>query len=46
MKKVVVASLLAVAVMACGAGSAISQTQVNLGSNAQSVEFWRTDVSC
>jgi len=35
MKKVVVASLLAVAAMACGAGTAISQTQVNLGSNAQ-----------
>ena len=36
MKKVVVASLLAVAAMACGAGTAISQTQVNLGSNSQS----------
>jgi hypothetical protein len=35
MKKVVVASLLAVAGMACVAG-AVAQTQVNLGSNAQS----------
>src|SRR5580704_17969935 len=35
MKKAVVASLLAVAGMACFAGSAIAQTQVNLGSNAQ-----------
>jgi hypothetical protein len=36
MKKVVVASLLAVAGMACVAGPAVAQTQVNLGSNAQS----------
>src|SRR5271170_5972645 len=36
MKKVVVASLLAVAGMACVAGRAVAQTQVNLGSNAQS----------
>ncbi len=36
MKKVVVASLLAVAGMAWFAGPAIAQTQVNLGSNAQS----------
>jgi hypothetical protein len=35
MKKVVVASLLAVAGMACVAGIAVAQTQVNLGSNAQ-----------
>ena len=35
MKKVVVASLLAVAGMVCVAGSAVAQTQVNLGSNAQ-----------
>jgi hypothetical protein len=35
MKKVVVASLLAVAGMACVAGIAGAQTQVNLGSNAQ-----------
>ncbi|WP_260738324.1 hypothetical protein [Tunturiibacter lichenicola] len=35
MKKVVVASLLAVASMACGAGTVVAQTQVNLGSNAQ-----------
>jgi len=36
MKKVVVASLLAFAGMACVAGPAFAQTQVNLGSNAQS----------
>ena len=36
MKKVVVASLLAVAGMACVACTAVAQTQVNLGSNAQS----------
>ena len=36
MKKVVVASLLAVAGMASIAQSAVAQTQVNLGSNAQS----------
>jgi hypothetical protein len=36
MKKVVVASLLAVAGMACVARTAVAQTQVNLGSNAQS----------
>jgi hypothetical protein len=35
MKKVVVASLLAVAGMVSVAGSAVAQTQVNLGSNAQ-----------
>jgi hypothetical protein len=35
MKKVVVASLLAVASMACVARTAEAQTQVNLGSNAQ-----------
>ena len=35
MKKVVVASLLAVTGMVCVAGSAVAQTQVNLGSNAQ-----------
>ncbi len=35
MKKVVVASLLAVAGMASMVGSAVAQTQVNLGSNAQ-----------
>jgi len=35
MKKVVVASLLAVAGMVCVAGSAVAQTQVNLGSNQQ-----------
>jgi hypothetical protein len=35
MKKVVVASLLAVAGMACMVGSAAAQSQVNLGSNAQ-----------
>jgi hypothetical protein len=35
MKKVVVASLLAVASMACVAGTAVAQTQVNLGSNQQ-----------
>ena len=44
MKKVVVASLLAVAGMACVARPAVAQTQVNLGSNAQSK--WRCpDVS-
>src|ERR1700727_2859254 len=36
MKKVVVASLLAVAGMASMVGSAVAQTQVNLGSDAQS----------
>jgi hypothetical protein len=36
MKKVVVASLLAVAAMAGPAGKAVAQTQVNLGTNAQS----------
>jgi hypothetical protein len=36
MKKVVVASLLAVAGMACVARTAVAQTPVNLGSNAQS----------
>jgi len=36
MKKVVVASLLAFAAMVCVAGPAVAQTQVNLGSNAQS----------
>jgi hypothetical protein len=36
MKKVVVASLLAVAGMAWVASPAIAQTQVNLGSNSQS----------
>ena len=35
MKKVVVASLLAFACVACVAGTAEAQTQVNLGSNAQ-----------
>lgn len=35
MKKVVVASLLAVASMACVADTAVAQTQVNLGSNQQ-----------
>jgi hypothetical protein len=35
MKKVVVASLLAVAGMICVAGIAVAQTQVNLGSNQQ-----------
>jgi len=35
MKKVVVASLLAVASMACVAGTVVAQTQVNLGSNQQ-----------
>ena len=35
MKKVVVASLLAVASVACVAGTVVAQTQVNLGSNAQ-----------
>ena len=35
MKKVVVASLLAVTGMVCVAGSAVAQTQVNLGSNQQ-----------
>jgi len=35
MKKVVVASLLAVASMAINAGPLLAQTQVNLGSNAQ-----------
>ncbi len=36
MKKVVVASLLAVTGMASVASLAVAQTQVNLGSNAQS----------
>jgi hypothetical protein len=36
MKKVVVASLLAVAGIACVASTAVAQTPVNLGSNAQS----------
>ncbi len=36
MKKVVVASLLAVASVVAAAGTAVAQTQVNLGSNAQS----------
>ena len=36
MKKVVVASLLAFACVACVAGTAEAQTQVNLGSNQQS----------
>ncbi len=36
MKKVVVASLLAVAGMASSVGTAVAQTQVNLGSNQQS----------
>jgi len=35
MKKVVVASLLAVASMACVAGTVVAQNQVNLGSNQQ-----------
>ena len=35
MKKVVVASLLAVASVASGARIAVAQTQVNLGANAQ-----------
>ncbi len=36
MKKVVVASLLAVAGIVCAASPAVAQTQVNLGTNAQS----------
>ena len=44
MKKVVVASLLAVAGMACIAGTAVAQTQVNLGSNQQANRR-RADVS-
>src|SRR6266481_4658667 len=35
MKKVVVASLLAIASMACVTGTVVAQTQVNLGSNQQ-----------
>ena len=38
MKKVVVASLLAVASVAPVARMAVAQTQVNLGSNAQAAE--------
>ena len=46
MKKVVVASLLAVAGMVIACGTAVAQTQVNLGSNAQAAKRRRADVSC